>query len=203
MEIQCFLLSRTDYVRRSLRRYVSVLGRSCEPPLSPNDDVNGFCDESAIIEEKLYKPKIGRYETSPDVSEFASHPLWPTHCCRCGQPFQFADNWQVNDDRLWINTDLGICTSINKPSEVPVGAMWFGEWMGDVGSTQWKQRGGGDHLFVKTPGGIWDTDCGAQLNLTGDGWERFGDAPNVTANPSILIPGKYHGWLRNGRLIDA
>jgi hypothetical protein len=34
------------------------------------------------------------------------------------------------------------------------------------------------------------------------GWTITGEAPNVTASPSINFEGTYHGWLQGGTLSD-
>ncbi len=81
----------------------------------------------------------------------------------------------------------------------PAGAMWLAPWYSEWGSQFWKERGGGPHLIVKTPGGEWDVDSEAS---NGPGWQRSGEPPNVTATPSILC-NQYHGWLREGKLVDA
>jgi hypothetical protein len=91
--------------------------------------------------------------------------------------------------------------------DAPAGAMWWADRYSEAfGSIYHKERGGGPHLLVKTPGGEWDIDS---KSSNGEGWQRTGEPPNVTANPSIGAGKgpdggwKYHGWLRNGVLVDA
>ncbi len=63
-------------------------------------------------------------------------------------------------------------------------------------------------LTVKLPSGSeWNMDRGRLLNAAKKGrdfpqWTRTGEAPNVTAHPSINHVGQYHGWLKNGVLTD-
>lgn len=72
------------------------------------------------------------------------------------------------------------------------GAMWF-------------MRG---DLHVRLPNGYdWNVDG---PTADGDGWTRAGEPPNVTAKPSIGMPWPpeehedyYHGWLRDGQLIET
>lgn len=57
-------------------------------------------------------------------------------------------------------------------------------------------------LWVMTPGGCW---CVDEKPFSGGkyqdgGWTVTGEAPNITARPSINFPGNYHGWLTNGIL---
>lgn len=61
-----------------------------------------------------------------------------------------------------------------------------------------------DHLIVVTPGGAWCVDCPATGSEAG--WTRTGVPPAVTAQPSIRSgsePLEYHGWLRDGRLVEC
>lgn len=92
----------------------------------------------------------------------------------------------------------------------PVGAMWWAWWLdGSYFSKKHTARGGGPHLIVRTPGGDWDIDAPSS---NGDGWDRTGIPPAVTARPSILFQSedakgtkieRYHGWLTNGILIKC
>ena len=64
-----------------------------------------------------------------------------------------------------------------------------------------------DDLCVKLPSGSeWNIDVGRRIRESGGqvhaAWSRTGNAPNVTANPSINHVGLYHGWLRDGFLTD-
>lgn len=60
-------------------------------------------------------------------------------------------------------------------------------------------------LFVVTPAGPWCVDAQStdgSGQYTGHGWTVTGEVPNITATPSINMPGRYHGWLTNGILSD-
>jgi hypothetical protein len=79
--------------------------------------------------------------------------------------------------------------------------MWDAWWYSD------KHKGpDGKCLVVRTPGGDWIVDAKA---IDGNGWTRTGTPPKVTANPSIGIgheegkPWTYHGWLRDGHLVEC
>lgn len=57
-------------------------------------------------------------------------------------------------------------------------------------------------LMVVCPGGgHW---CPDQKSSNGDGWTVTGEAPRITASPSIWVsqgqgaPREYHGWLNDG-----
>lgn len=122
-------------------------------------------------------------------------PRWPTTCA-CGRyVFEADDEFRVSIDRLWTRSDGGPMTTLE---DAPVGAMYDAYWAKD------RDRGWPDgiSLVVRTPGGDWFLDRHEQK------WQRTGKIPKVTADPSILIhrddgtPG-YHGWLRDGVLVDA
>lgn len=50
-------------------------------------------------------------------------------------------------------------------------------------------------ISVLCPNGAeWCVDA---VSSNGDGWTVEGDVPNITASPSIMVPG-YHGFLRGG-----
>jgi hypothetical protein len=60
---------------------------------------------------------------------------------------------------------------------------------------------------LRTPGGDWIIDYPCE---DGKGWQRTGEPPNITANPSIGIgrndqgqKWKYHGWLKDGYLVEC
>lgn len=60
-------------------------------------------------------------------------------------------------------------------------------------------------LFVETPAGTWCVDAvstDGHGNNNNHGWTVTGEAPTITAHPSINIPGVYHGWLTDGILSD-
>lgn len=79
--------------------------------------------------------------------------------------------------------------------------MYWADWYARMGRTceRLKANGNGPHLIVVTPDGEWDIDS---IASNGPGWDRSGDPPNITANPSIIC-GTYHGWLRDGKLIEV
>ncbi len=74
--------------------------------------------------------------------------------------------------------------------ELRVGAMWFED----------------DELVVKMPdNSTWNIDRGRKANERGGvhtwpGWNRKGEPPNITVEPSVNDVGRYHGYLRDGYL---
>lgn len=173
--------------RRYLRRYRGrTKDESC--PVKGYHDARVFMDEVEIPEEKAISGDRWPH----------SDPRWPTKC-ECGEPFRDDDYWQLTLDTVYKRTDNGEETTLR---DAPAGAMWYADWMNMKGPD-------GHCLAVKTPAGDWLVDGPA---ASGGTWERTGDPlanpPTVTANPSIGIGKRdggwaYHGFLRNGKLIDA
>lgn len=189
MTIQCFWLEPNGKARRSLRRYRGLRdGEICSGAL-------GFHDASFAIDEvdakALLLTSLGDDSCDANtLADFAGDSRWPV-ACACGYRFTEADPRAVFLSLLFQRRDTGAVVTIE---EAPDGAMY--------GARREIAPDGGTNLMVKTPGGTWAVDNG--------GWTRTGDPralpPTVTATPSILISGskpEYHGWLRNGQLVDA
>lgn len=199
-EIRCFLLERTDLARRSLRRYASI--RDGAPAGC------GFHNASVVVEDSV--PFASEWNGKGDDSWPHDDPRWPTHCA-CGHEFQPGDEWQHNLDRLFRCASTG---RLFRHQDAPIGAMAFGVSCGPASAQAlargvkggWKHDGAAlDHLSVKLPDGTWwciDEPASRDYREGGSGWDRTGEPPDVTANPSILT-GAYHGWLRSGRLVEC
>lgn len=189
--IQCFWLEPTDQVKRFLRRYRgSDQGEPC--PL-PQGYHNAMVELDRATAEVTDNGGINASGTWPKED-----PRWPKQCA-CGYAFVDEDQWQLFINLIYRRQDTGEETTLR---DAPPGAMWDATWF----RKQWVGPDG-IHLVVKTPGGEWYVD-GPSHNSRGEGhrpqgWARTGALPNVTATPSILIPGKYHGWLRDGYLVEC
>lgn len=191
-EIPCFMLEPTDKVRRALRRYTWSDENSCS--------IYGSGHDASVPIEDVVEPGDGSVSGDRWPHD---DPRWPSQCA-CGYAFQETDQWQLDCTRIWRRVDTGLELTLHY-RELPPGAMYWATWFGDYGSTYWQARGGGPHLMVNTPGGLWDADSVAS---NGPGWEWSGEPPHVTAHPSIGMQHndgswRYHGWLRNGVLVDA
>lgn len=194
--IQCFMLEQTNKEQRSLRRFTYSTDAKC-----PHGDGWGH-DASVKIEPGVAE---GEGSTSGDLWPH-DDPRWPTQC-ECGYEFQASDEWQLSCHRIWRRVDNGEEMTLDY-RELPAGAMYWATWYSNdeaFSSTYHQQRGGGPHLMVNTPGGIWDADSMAS---NGPGWQWSGTPPNITANPSIGIQNndgswRFHGWLRDGVLTEA
>lgn len=128
-----------------------------------------------------------------DVAPPHDDPRWPAKCDQCGAPFPEFATWQVFQELIYRRADSGQEMTLR---DAPPGAMWDAGWY-------WEKGPDGKSLCVCLPpgGGLdyWHVDGPAK---GGGRWTRTGVPPNVTANPSILTP-RYHGWLRDGRLVDC
>ena len=129
-----------------------------------------------------------------------------------------ADEWQPHKSIVgWIRKDTG--EEHPHCHEFGVGAMWFATWI----PINWTwQNETEPHLYVRCPNGSdswrdWDVDGRASnCTLPNDEkhrcWVRHGVPPKITVDKqgltcragagSILLP-HWHGFLRNGTLVDA
>lgn len=91
--------------------------------------------------------------------------------------------------------------------DLPIGAMFeYPYTPSEEYKNLCKKYPDGISLCVITPDGMWHID-GPSYNKEYHScpWTRTGDprTGTVDVNPSINFPGRYHGWLRNGQLINA
>lgn len=192
--IRCFFLEPTDQVEMALRRFYGF-----RKPEAKCAGKYGYHNADVVIGR-------GPALECPEVRD--GHPVhgdhWPHNdsrwpkACACGYVFTDDDEWQFNPHTLFKRSDDGALVTLQA---APAGAMWDAHWMGE------SHKGpDGIHLVVKTPGGEWAADGPAysEGKVTHErGWTRTGTAPDFTANPSIHIPGKYHGFLRGGWLEEC
>lgn len=183
-KVECFLLRPSTFAEASLRRFTF-----------------GGCSQgvgyghNAVVPIGVEPYPFSDLDGEPGLGIGHDDPRWPT-TCSCGYVFKPEDEWQHNLVRLYFRSDhLAMRTTLG---EAPVGSMWFADWF------DWKGPDG-HCLVVKTPGGDWIIDGPSRNSdgTKGNPWTRTGEAPKVTANPSIHFPGKYHGWLINGWLEEA
>lgn len=154
-----------------------------------------------------------------------SDPRWPVKCDECGTPLTGPGvHKMVSGDWLYRHSETGAMVPLR---EMPVGAMWQQTFGHGPHSVHLLRRRGfpetcqsdedvnaflalGDpefavtlpHLFVRTPGGVWDMDAPSKH---GDGWKVEGEPPMITARPSIWYdaPNGWHGYLTMGMLTDC
>lgn len=183
-EVVCHYLEAVPRIRRSLRRFRRG-DEKCPKPLGGFD----YCNAENYLDEIDHPVKtvIQAFDFPHD------DPRWPTVCPGCGAAFADTDRWQVFVDALYKRTDTGETVVFR---EAQPGAMWDAWWMPD------NYRGpDGLALVLKLPGGhTWMIDGASS---SGGKWTRSGTPPKITASPSILVPGSYHGWLRDGVLVEC
>lgn len=178
--IPCFFLKPSDQVEVILRRHC----RGSESHYHDREVVIG--KEPKTVDQVSYE-----LETLDH-----SDPRWPA-TCNCGHSFQDEDNWETLAVALFQRSDTG---ELVTTQEAPPGAMWYAPWYGKYMGPD------GQTLIVKTPAGNWLVDYPSS---SGGHWTRTGTPPNITANPSIgfhRLNGKgfeYHGWLKEGQLIEC
>lgn len=200
-EIRCFFVVESGRTTQALRRYRSLEGEKC--PASGW----GYHNAETRIEDTLArKSEDGRRRLSPSPLEFRGDPRWPARCA-CGYQFVADDHWQVFTDSIYRNEATGEEWPMRS---LPPGAMYDAWWYRDEDGQPRRGTGigtgtGHDGLCLCVclpPGGgqdYWHVDAIAK---NGPGWERTGIIPNITATPSIQTP-RYHGWLRNGVLVEC
>jgi hypothetical protein len=183
--IPCFLSERTQFYRRSVRRYTDR--QNCPSNF-------GYHNANIDIDVVIAPDEEVEWEGS-SLDEFLplSDPRWPKQCEHC--PYQFAeiDIRQWNQNRLYRRPGTDELFTLR---EAPVGAMWYADWM-----SSWHGPDG-RCLVVMTPGGEWVIDGPSNGSNGKPGvWTRSGKPPVISVSPSI-IAGNYHGWLKDGVLID-
>ncbi len=189
-EVRCFMILPLDEAEHGLRRYT----------LSDTDRCPGTGGYHSAYVAIGRVPFESPWDGSGDDRHPHEDPRWPHKCDACEYHFAASDYWQNSLDRLYRGPD-GDYTG----KDAPAGAMRLTWWDGNTSSAECLARGERDHLKVKLPDATWwDIDAPASKDYRegGSGWTREGEPPLVTANPSILT-GRYHGWLRNGVLVDC
>lgn len=184
--LQCFWVEDTDRDALSLRRYCASDSKKCANPM-------GHHDASVPVGEAPSGSSIRSSTGRPH--EFVGDPRWPTHCS-CGYEFQPEDYWQVFRDSIYIRKETGETWAFRR---LPAGAMYDAKWLHGEGGKRCGSDGIALHVVVPPGedwGDHWHVDGGSS---NGNGWDRTGTPPLITATPSIQTP-RYHGYLRNGFL---
>ncbi len=127
-------------------------------------------------------------------------PRWPQACDGCGARFAPDDEWQVNELDWYEGTGGRWCWGVGW-WDVPAGAIFRSPWRDQDGLEAW---------MVALPNGrTWCTLERASVpgSLTlGPRWQVTGEPPAITVHPSIndQSPTRpWHGWIRDGKLVDA
>lgn len=162
--------------------------------MSEQDDNRRPC----IIHSRRYDISEEDWKDKNKFDHYSTNDLMP--CDRCGEFFttnstSFASQtvWNTEDGHLHIgDMYYGLMTEEEHPG-------YHKYFM----SNEYNRDHAGKRspIYVATPGGMWCIDGKASNAQDGSGWVVTGEAPNITARPSISMH-RYHGWLTNGELSD-
>lgn len=225
MDIQsysCFLLTPTDRVLLSLRRYVGSGG---------DQGYKHYHEAKNVIGQAEYITPGDVLKENGPIS--ADDVRWPVKCCHCDYMFIDSDPKQYFQERLYMHGETGELMTLRA---APVGAMWFAEESNEYYAS--RKGADGKTLIVRTPGGDWCIDnratncdsackhCGVAYkdHRAGVGcghyedahanhkcWVRHGVAPNIHVDKNGHTCGAgagsfqdaaniWHGFLHHGRL---
>ena len=207
--IKCFMLEPTNKGKVELIRSNNAWGKDGQIIPEKKCPLTGYShiarayigDTEVELRDNLFDP------VDPDALRVPhDDPRWPAKC-DCGYEFTPQDQYASTCHTLYKerDQDTGFLGTLR---DAPVGAMWYADWMMH-GIPEERQgpgtfRGPDGHcLMVQLPGDWeWAADGPAS---NGDGWTRTGEPPNVTASPSVWAnaPKGWHGWLRDGYLVEA
>ncbi len=187
--VECFMVERVSFAREYWRVWSDIKGttKACTHG-GESHYARVVANESVPYESSW----LG--EGRPSTPEEQAGPRYPKGCDACGKAFGPGD-WHYRDlEPLYRMPDGTLVTF----REAPAGAMRL--WTPPDRKWDWVGPDGME-LSVKLPDGVeWSPDRPA--GRSGTPWQRTGVAPKFTANPSIVTD-KYHGWLRDGFLVEC
>lgn len=212
--VQTFWLEPTEQVAVGLRRYtVGEGGFDC---------AHGH--HRALVytgrEPAIYDDRDGRRVRLNGLTDVPrDDPAWPTKCEDCAYEFTAEDHWQRWTELLWERTDTGELRVLHQNAQAPgapsaePGASWDAWWM------PFQRNPDGIYLMVRLPDGHdWTVDSRASnCTLPHDGehrcWVRHGDPReckvtvdkdglSCSAGAGSIASPKWHGFLRNGVLVE-
>jgi hypothetical protein len=214
MPTKCYLLEPTERQRQKLRRYTRSTGWDAEAKRSIYPNPCPISGSGHDAETPIEDGAVKRSEHGAVMADRWPHddPRYPTHCA-CGYAFTDADEYQLFVELIFTRADTGEEMTIR---EAPPGAMWWCDWMG----TAWHPQLG--RMFcVKLPDGTnWMPDTQANnCTMPEDHdqahhhcWVVTGELPHLTiskdgptcgAGAGSIQSTNYHGFLRDGYLVEA
>ena len=219
------MLERTNLFREELRRYCSEYGRTKHTAEHCHCDVHPYKYHNAevVICESREVPEIAEPDCGGgDASCFGielphDDPRWPKACV-CGYEFQAEDDWQHHFHRLLRAPD-GKLYAI-RDGEIPPGGMFYSDWWPHPSPVDghclsvvlpdghiWQVEGHANNCNVpdsfKDPTHFcWCRHKNPDGTFTVDNKPEPGCTTCTAGQGSILTP-KWHGFLRNGKLVGA
>lgn len=194
MGIKLFIAEPTGRCRVVARRY--------EKGACGADGASYHNAEALVLDDAPVTPRddTGYHESYLRLPD--NDPHWP-EVCECGFRFTDASDRQVNEQEWYEGPDGRKFAYGIGSWRAPVGAMIRAHWLDGV----WPDNGC-EPYRVELPNGCeWltsqpSTQEGSMQN--GPQWKVTGRPPLITVTPSILAHhGVWHGWIRNGELVDA
>ncbi len=192
--IECFLLEPTNRFWVYLRRYSTHTKHPCTG--------GGYHNAETLVAEI-------ESETVPvchDAGTDHLDPRWPTQCGRCSYTFADEDTWQFCYEGQYLGpngqkytTKGPLHAKVDKSLDAPPGAIWRAPWLEECGI----KGPDGKCYILRTPGGDWIIDTSTSC------WTRTGEAPRLSAQPSIVMGEKpdgsclYRGVLQDGALLEV
>lgn len=200
-DVQCFLIEPTTSYEVYARRYTDTT-KHPERSGCPSYGHHSAQELQATID--LYQGESLPMLEVPSSGPPTEHEMgvfhWPEKCERCPYVFQEDDVYQRFLERQYKRPDLPELKGLRYwPPGAVYRASWFegrdSAWSGPDGQC-WAVR-------LPIPDMVWDWIIDGPA--TGGGrWTRTGVAPRFTVTPSIGAgdPRLYHGWLRDGVLVE-
>lgn len=213
--IKTFFMEPTDKVRLWLRRYshddALCNGSSYHNGMLPLGEFPAIYVERPGRGGKLLDSRPERFEPTD--------PRWPAKCEHCAYVFQDCDPRQVFQDSIYRRADTGEEFPLR---ELPLGAMYFADWMIHEGSG-WNRGPDGHCLIVIVPTtGMrptqWAVDgrcnnCTLPKDDAHKCWVRHGNPATepvhvdkaghtCSAGAGSIQTSGWHGFLDHGWLVE-
>lgn len=227
-KIKTFWAEPSGYVNVSLRRFTYGRDLTCQKPVytGAGHDASAVIHEQALECDWLEFDERGYYSVLGHADK--NDERWPKVCATCGEPFDYADEFQINADRLYAGAPDDKLYTMRA---LPVGALYDATWL------HGHMHGPGPDgiaLMVVTPGGTWHVDGEANnctrpqreqrvengkaqtylTERTHQCWVRHGDprtgevhvdknGNTCAAGAGSIMMERWHGFLHNGYLVSA
>ncbi len=191
MDIPLFIVEPTRTCMLQIRRF------------QYGTDTNGHRHDTTVTIDYntpvlLRKPDDTRFVQDSDDRVPRDDPRWPA-ACACGYLWQDTDRWQVNEVEWYEGGGQRFAWGIGN-WDGPPGAMIRSIWRDQPDRPP-------AYLVFLPNGRPWNTNDRAyrEGDALGPYWTVAGEAPMITVTPSIddRSSRPWHGWVRNGMLVEA